>query len=381
MKYSETVTLVLAILIAGCVSSEGPEPGAGIPEYQARIELTIGVADGDGADVFGRIGGLLELPDGRIVVSDVQANEIRVFSESGEHLFTFGREGDGPGDLGSPCCLALGPEGLVWVREASNGRYSAFRVGPDEAEFVRALTMQHGAAGLWAPTTFDDEGLLVDVGARPSSTGEGSERARFHLDDGGEVVRTEVSVPAALSDVGSHRVQVEINGSPGLLYMWQPFASRAVSAHGPGERRALALTGVYEIETWTGPSVDTLRGNVTEGPVLTAEERKTGQEAMESDASRGGIRASELPYDLPDRRTPLAQILYDDLGRLWVELSVTRDSARVADNWNPDGQLAGRVTWPYEVRLGVASWIGQTHALAVARDELGVQRVVRLRWD
>ncbi len=371
---------LFAVIPLACGGGESPPTDSGLPVHEARIDLAIGTTEGDGPDVFGRIGGLLELPDGRILVADMLANEIRAFSAAGEPLFRFGREGDGPGELAAPCCLALDPDGLVWVREASNGRYSAFRVHADGAEFVRSLTQQHGASGLTEPTTFDAQGHLVDVGARPSEEG-GFERTRFLMNAAGEVVDTEVAIPASLTDLGSHKVQGNINGQPALVFLWQPFASRAVSAHGPGGRHALGVSGVYEIATWHGTRVDTLRGEVPQGPLLSEREREAGREAMERDAGRVGLSASDLPYGIPERRTPLHEIYYDQAGRLWVELSVPADAARAAEVWDVEGRRVERIEWQADVRLGTLSWIGDRHALAVQRDELGVERVVRLRWD
>lgn len=371
---------LIVLLVGACGSADTSAPEPGIPLHEARVDLMIGVADGEGPEVFGRIGGLLELPDGRIVVADMLANEIRVFSESGEHLFTFGREGEGPGELAGPCCLALGPDGLVWVRETSNGRYSGFRLLADTAEYVRSVIQQHGAAGLMVSTTFDPQGRLVDVGARPAEEG-GFERARFLMDESGEVTDTEVAIPASLTDLGTHQVQGNVNGQPALVFLQQPYSSRAVSAQGPDGRRALGVSGGYEIETRHGASVDTLRGEVLEGPVLTEREREAGRDAMERDAGRVGLTAADLPYGVPERRTPLNQIFYDDAGRLWVELSVTADSARVAEVWDTEGTVVERIRWPADVRLGTVSWIGERHALGVQRDELGVERVVRLFWN
>ena len=127
--------------------------------------------------------------------------------------------------------------------------------------------------------------------------------------------------------------------------------------------------------------METLRGELLEGPVLSAEERKAGREVMERDAGRVGLAASELPYDVPERRTPVDQIYYDAQGRLWVERSVPADSARLADVWNDEGEVVEQRRWPADVRLGLVGWVGSSHALGIRRDELGVEHVVRLRWD
>jgi hypothetical protein len=194
MTHRALPSVLVSLVLLACAPGAEQEAGDSPPILEATIDLSIGSAEGSGADVFGRVGGVLGMPDGRILVSDLQANEIRVFDADGHHLFTFGREGEGPGDLGGPCCLALGPDGTVWVREAMNGRYSAFEVGADGAQFIRTVRQRHGAMGLMAPLTFDAEGRLVDVGERVSPNGDGSERVRYHLDSDGEIASTDVVV-------------------------------------------------------------------------------------------------------------------------------------------------------------------------------------------
>lgn len=381
MRISIFVPLVVVAFLSACGSQTATTPYDDVPHLSGQVDLTIGSADGTGPDVFGRIGGVLELPDGRIVVSDLQANEIRVFDESGEHAFTFGREGEGPGDLAGPCCLALDPNGLVWTREARNGRYSAFEIGDRNATFVRSVRQQHGAAGLMAALTFDAEGRLVDVGERVSSSGEGSERVRFHLESSGAIGQTDVVVPASQNLLGSYQVERETADGRAVFYLWQPYGSHSVSSHGYRGRWARALTGTYEVVYSDGASVDTLFGSATSGPPLTDSEREAGEAAMGRDADRVGVRTADLPYDLPDRKTPIQQLFYDALGRLWVELSVPPGEDRKADVWDVNGTLAAHVSWPADVRMGVVSWISKDRALGVARDELGVERVVRIRFQ
>ncbi len=220
----------------------------------------------------------------------------------------------------------------------------------------------------------------MDVGARPAEEG-GFERTRFLMDEnrrghrhGGGDPRV-AHGPRHPPGAGQRRRSAGARVSPAAV-----FFTRGERA-GAGGRRALGVSGRYEIETRHGASVDTLRGDVLEGPVLTEREREAGRDAMERDAGRVGLTAADLPYGVPERRTPLNQIFYDDAGRLWVELSVTADSARVAEVWDTDGTVVERIRWPADVRLGTVSWIGERHALGVQRDELGVERVVRLFWN
>ncbi len=87
---------LIVLLVGACGSADTSAPEPGIPLHEARVDLMIGVADGEGPDVFGRIGGLLELPDGRIVVADMLANEIRVFSGRASTCSPSDGKGTGP---------------------------------------------------------------------------------------------------------------------------------------------------------------------------------------------------------------------------------------------------------------------------------------------
>lgn len=70
-------------------SGTPPENGGGWSLAEDPT-LQIGSVDGEEAYLFSRISGVSRLPDGRIVVSENRAANLRVFSPSGEHLNTFG---------------------------------------------------------------------------------------------------------------------------------------------------------------------------------------------------------------------------------------------------------------------------------------------------
>ena len=64
-------------------------------------------------------------PD-RFVILDSQASELKVYSTSGEHLHTFGRWGDGPGELDRlPRLLAMG-NGTIRIWDGLQQRLTVF---------------------------------------------------------------------------------------------------------------------------------------------------------------------------------------------------------------------------------------------------------------
>ena len=68
--------------------------------------------------LFSRVFGLTRLSDGRIVIGDEGAEELRVFDQQGRHLETWGGHGEGPGEFGGSQLWGLerlpGDSIIVW---------------------------------------------------------------------------------------------------------------------------------------------------------------------------------------------------------------------------------------------------------------------------
>lgn len=373
---------VLLAALAGCRGEAPADRPAGqrdVTERPATVTLTIGGVEGAGADVFGRVGGVAVDAEGRIYVADAQAAEIRVFDQAGELLHRFGREGQGPGELSGPCCLAFGPEGLLWVRDGGNARYTAFRVGGDSAVAVETRRMAHGDVNRWAPVTFDAQGRLVDVGTgyQPGTTEP--RLGRFRLGEGGEVVEEEILETPGPEELGA-KVITSGDGGAGttIAYFWPPHGRLYLTTHGPEGRWAEAFNSAYEVRVHApGQGVGMIRGPRIAGPPLSAEERTRAQERIDADRQRAG---TDLGFTVPERKQPLRNVYFDTEGRLWVELSVEPGADRRADLFGTDGRLIERRTWPAAVELSLPAWIGDSVAVGVATDSLGVQSVVRLAW-
>lgn len=112
--------------------------------------VRIGAVEGAGPDVFGRVAGVVSLSDGTIVVAGGQARELRAFAASGEHLWTAGRRGDGPGEFGTLGPVLPGPADSLLV--VDRNRVSVFS---RDGVYARQVTLPAGealAAGL-ADTT------------------------------------------------------------------------------------------------------------------------------------------------------------------------------------------------------------------------------------
>jgi hypothetical protein len=64
--------------------------------------------------------------DGNIYVLDDQAFTVRVFDAAGKHVRSFGRSGGGPGELAQPGGMLFLPDGRLVVRDPGNARMNVY---------------------------------------------------------------------------------------------------------------------------------------------------------------------------------------------------------------------------------------------------------------
>lgn len=89
-------------------------------------EASIGVETGVEEYMFGEISAL-HVADERIYLVDRSVGKVRVYDFDGTHLRSFGREGQGPGEIGGlPFDVAVGPEGRIYVGDFNNHRVNIY---------------------------------------------------------------------------------------------------------------------------------------------------------------------------------------------------------------------------------------------------------------
>jgi len=114
---------------AGIAVVTNPATGTWTDENRWTLteDLRIGTSGGEAIYQFGRISGIAPLPDGRLVVVDQQAQEVRIFSPGGEHLRTLGGPGSGPGEFGNQAGPALiGVGDTIFIPDLANQRVNRF---------------------------------------------------------------------------------------------------------------------------------------------------------------------------------------------------------------------------------------------------------------
>ena len=375
VKRSHLATVFLLVLTVACNSRE--QTAARLPTLTGTIDLEIGSDVGDAPYLFGRISGVAGDAEGRIFVADAQAHEIRAFDADGSFVFATGRQGQGPGEFVTPCCLAFGPRGRLWVRDVGNNRYQAFAVDADRFVLDANIAKQHASGNLSATLTFDDDGNLVDVIARAIPGATTTSFVRLYLTPDGEVVGEDVLVEPDPGELGMHTVTTGSGGNAVTRFVYQPFGPMSLTAHGP-DRWAQAVSSRYEITVHRrGAEPLAIARGIEAAVALSPAEIERAEERMARDREWTG---GALPYGIPDHKQPLRSLFFDHDRNLWVERTVADGADRQADVFDRDGNLVGHRVWPSGVRFGSSAWVSADVALGTGIDAEGVNKVFRLRF-
>lgn len=335
-----------SLLLLGCLGivAWGKAAAQRVPEWVFKEDLRIG-SERDDVTGFSDIRGLLVDQKGNIWVLEASTQEIRIFDPTGRHLRNVGRKGKGPGEFVYADGMALAPDGLVWVHDPQNVRFSIF---DQEGKFVRQqLAPASGYGFVWAGG-IDSRYRIWDQIYTEDPKDPLATRMRRASSDWTRV--DTLTLPGC-------RVPGE---KPGDAVFRHPGGTTSVPFY-PGSVSAVDYTtGSY----WCAPSGaeyrvlklglerrDTLvriNGNAARVPV-TSSERDSAINYVKERMKRRG----EAPQDwsrIPRYKPMLLSAFVADDGRLWVRRSST-DAHSPFDVYSPQGKLlaTARFTLPISV--------------------------------
>lgn len=332
-------------------------------EWMVVEDLRIGRREGDGPDVFARIRSFEVDRAGRFWVLEDQAQELRVFGPSGEHMRTVGRQGGGPGEFARAVKVDLGPNGEMWVMDPQNARVSLFDMA---GVFIDSRPAAGGFITLPWPGGFDDRGRYYAPGPR------------------GGLVRYD-SLYAAIDTLAN----------PQDPLTREPFEVRDDA----GRTRAIADVPYEGDLRWTLSSAGTIWAMVSDQYRLfelrseddtlrtitrrfeplhvTAEDLERVAEDLAWFTDLGGqIDRSKIPSTKP----PVIGFFQDDERNLWVERTTARPNAgRLFDVFDAEGRYLGEVDLPFPLSLEPEPILRNGVLYGVTRDDLEVPYILRAR--
>lgn len=349
-----------------------------LTEWRFVADLRVG-AGADDPDGLSQVKGLLVTRSGRIWVLEASTQDIRVFDSSGRPLRRIGRKGQGPGELLWPDGMTAGPDGVIWVHDPQNGRFSLFT---ETGDFLRHQTAPAQGYGWVWTGGIDRTGRVWDrlFGRIEEGPRERLGRAR---PDWSRVDTLDIPTCQA---PGSR---------PRDAYYWKPLEGT------PGARYSVpipfypASVRAFEWATgavWCAPSGaeyrlfkldierrDTLARISASAPPVSVQprERDSAITALRQFLAKLGEPDADWSR-IPSVKPVVAGALVDDAGRLWVRRSAP-DSVSRFDIYSPDGRPLATVGFPYAIGPWVSPVVRGNRVWLVAVDPDGVPYVLRGR--
>ena len=354
-------------------------------------EMRVGTMAGDPNLQFGQIGarGIELLSDGRILVLDAMGQHVKVFSEDGEFLDSFGGPGSGPGEIGAGSSFLIAARGdTVFLPDLQNQRVNLYD-GDGASLGSFPMELSSGIPFLWDRTAAGRVVAQMRQLALPnlpepdgtdwivefSNLGEVTD-SLLGFESGGTLSfasdRPEIKFFAPepswdLTDTGrilhgvSDDYRIQVYAADGRLdrIVTKPFTSPPVLE---GDHRIIMdfMEGAWADAGVPPEAIIQLRSVVEFAESYPAFARVQGG----LDGSIWVQRVQPLS-ELPEEALEAYNFLEDVGSREW-------------DVFDADGRFQGVVTMPprFTPRLFV-----RDHIFGVARDDLDVQYLVRLRID
>jgi hypothetical protein len=349
------------------ISNSGTVSPNATGAWRIEEELRLGNVDAGGPEQFSDVWDLAADTDGNLYVLDGLAQEVRVFTSSGEFSHTIGKKGEGPGEFVGAAGLDLDPDGRLWVWDPTGYRYSVFE---RNGEFLTSHRREvRGVVYPWLGG-FATGGDYVDWGLdRPGdvpSQGIIGRTSILHPIRFRPPARFDTLPPVTFSyDMAS-------NGQP------KPLASGLTLAMSRRGHVLLANTGEYRILV-----------RALDGDTLLAFSRP-GRAAQVTDGERDSIvaafgamspRMAIEPTDVPTHKPVLRRIFAD--GSDYVYVVVQEDGVQegtVIDAFRSDGVFVDRLVLPRQIEFrSPPPFATHTHLHVVEYDSFDVPYVVRYR--
>ena len=364
--------------------------------WRLQEELRIGVDAGDPELQFGNVMGVDADPEGYIYVLDGQARRVRIFDPQGNLVHSFGRGGGGPGEFSQalsqpPGGLFVGADGTIMIPDMGNQRVSQF--GPrGEAMGSVPLELESGIPLLW--TRSDDRNVYKQLRqmafpGMPAADAEPRDRiVRLDPETGEEEVLLEMPVGQSFGGMTAGGVPEIRIFAPEPL--WTVLGDGRVVT-GSNDEYSLA------IRSTSGEAEIVVRRALERRPVTARNE--SDLRALFAEAWEEAGVPPQMAGPLMDAVQfepfwpALAQIVAGPEGTLWVQRvdpassldDLTMDDLQAGrwgspqwDVFSSDGDYLGVVEMP--PRFTPMRFVGN-HLYGVDRDDLEVQRVVRLRLE
>jgi hypothetical protein len=353
--------LALVVMIAAGTTRAGQ---SFLPIYQHGIgvletDLTIGNEDDDDYTLFAPW--YIDVDaGGNIFVVDSKMSHIKKFGPDGVHLRTFGRPGEGPGEIGrSVLNMVVTPSGHVIVADYENKRITEF---DNRGEYVGDQKFHSMVTGIRCRS---GGGFLVYT-----QDPDTQEFWKYNLrlaeyTAGFDHVADIDSQRVALMKQHTHENTVRMVSIPYVdRFQWELLPNGNVVISDPGD---------YHLRI-VSPDLKTIRE--IERDVPRAKVTRANKDEFVKDMDEGYVDIAR-DMEFPRYKPYVSELLADHEGYILVCRYDEKDSDTHYDVFSPEGEFVGEVTLPRASRLRVFK-LGFVYGVKTFEEELPQVRRYRL---
>lgn len=354
--------LLAAVLFTACTGTDDAADAPDTPAVETLLldpAVTLGDAlEADPEYLFGDVRSVAADEDGRIYVGDRIGALVRAYTPEGRFLSNVAEEGEGPGEIeGWPADLTFGPEGKLYVRDASRVTVFGPRTPGAPADSLLELWQVPGYGNL----TMEPSHVAADgTYFYPASSHRPGERGRFFyvvFRDGAPTGDT-LEVPPHPGMGGARTAFYRISAGSGRMVEglnrvpFAPVPSWEITHGGT----LLSTDGRRDVLLETDLAGDTLRVIRLEGAgprAVPPAERADSLAALEARIDSLPVPLEEVVglgegvagRELPDTLPAILSVHEVQGGELWIERwpPEGRGDARSYDVYHSGGDLLRRV--------------------------------------
>lgn len=301
--------------------------------------------------------------EGNVFVLDYHLQCIKKFNREGEHVKTFARSGQGPGELARPRNMTVTPQGNVVVFNLDGNRFCVFG---NDGDYLDTQTYQGGVRQLTAAPDGSIMALFRFLDQGWERKGALYKIIRFSPD-----LKTNVELDSAY--VRAEQVVYESGES--LVNVRSPYVERPYYAIAPTGELIIGHSGEYVLKVLS-PELEVIHhiDGKSERIEVTDEDKNQYYDSFKNDEPNIQIMVKNN-VKFPKYKPAFKAISVDHEGYILVDIynDATIDDASVFDVYTGDGEFVSQV----EIRNPGGMINGYAYSLRMAEDEL--PKIVRSR--
>ena len=333
------------------------EPMYGQDVFNLEGDLTLGKKEGSEGYLFERVRNVDIDKNDNIYVLDYKALQIKIFDKNGELIRTFGREGQGPGEMQYANFIQITSKEEVMVYDPRTKRLLFFSM---EGKYLRQTSTAKIAYPI-LPIRLDSRGELTALIVPPPPMG-GIELKKFDSN-------LDLLMMISKTEKDDSYLRSERKG-------WQPDLLCAVTQN---DNIVWAYPKKYEFHVLS-PEGKLKRKIIKDHkPIsVTQEDRERFLEGYERSLSRLPRPRSRIIF--PNYFPAFNDISIDEKGRIFIrtyESVKNKDNSFYFDVFDSEGKYIAKI--PISVKLNSASVWKNNKLYTIEEDEEGFQMVKRYK--